>query len=112
MRTKALLFLAPLVALAPAVAQARPECTQYAQTAIRQVNQALSSNCGFSGPRWSTDEGLHYGYCIYSFGHNEAANIDHERNLRDSSVKKCITNQILDSGHQVAPGLIPKLSAD
>ncbi len=112
MRRNALLFLAPLVALAPAAAEARPECTQYAQTAIRQVNQAVSSNCGFSGPRWSTDEGLHYGYCIYSFDRNEAGNIDHERNLRDQSLSKCTVDQMLDSAHQVAPGLVPKLSAD
>lgn len=39
-------------------------CNTYSRIAVGQSRANLSSNCGFSGPAWSTEYGHHYRWCV------------------------------------------------
>ncbi len=84
MRTT-LLLLAVLAVLSPTLAMAanKPECTSYAQRAMAQVRQFQGLGCPAGAPRWSTDEGLHYGYCIWAYDNNQVQNLSSETAARD-----------------------------
>ena len=60
----ALLALAALLAVSPASAQDRGDCEDYAREAVELARRAERLNCGFDGPRWSDNQGGHFGWCL------------------------------------------------
>lgn len=72
-----------------AAAQAQWDCTTYGQFAIRDVNAAAAAGCGFGGPRWSGDEGFHYGYCIDRTNAGDDAALTRETDLRQEQLSQC-----------------------
>ncbi len=76
--------------LAPLTAQAADPgfCRGYTRAAINQVRGALANpRCaaGIQGSRWSSDEKVHYGWCIgHSYGEAGA-----ERDARTAYLRGC-----------------------
>lgn len=66
-------------------------CPDYAKSAIEAVNEANSLSCGYGGPQWSTDEGLHYGYCIDRMvnGGGDRGALVNETNARKAGLADC-----------------------
>lgn len=66
------------------------QCATYAQSAIQQVRAAASSRCGFTGSRWSTDEGVHYRFCTdHDDRRQRAKKLAEETNLRATALTQC-----------------------
>jgi hypothetical protein len=40
-------------------------CLNYAETAVKQNQQAISKKCGFKGNRWSSNRDHHYNWCMH-----------------------------------------------
>jgi hypothetical protein len=51
------------------------QCRAYATRAVEFAAENGKRNCGFSGPRWSSDEQAHFGWCMTMRG-NEGAIAD------------------------------------
>ncbi len=47
-------------------------CTNYANVAVQQYQQAKNRNCGFTGPRWSNSTPHHFNWCIRGNNHKIA----------------------------------------
>jgi hypothetical protein len=60
-------------------------CNQYAAVALDQVATNQAKGCGYSGPRWSTNQDQHWGYCRYFPQEASAA----ERAARDEDIAAC-----------------------
>ena len=61
------------------------QCTQYAQKAVEQGQQAVAAGCNFSGPRWQASYQQHYDWCLAV--PPEAANF--ETQARETELAKC-----------------------
>ena len=81
-------------------------CKKYASKAVEQNNIALQKQCGYTGPRWSSNYNGHYNWCMH--GNNlkftKQGTID-----RDNDLKKCkrpIVGVIANPA-ATAPSIIP-----
>jgi hypothetical protein len=66
-------------------ARAEWDCTAYGDFAMRDIAKAEAAQCGFSGPRWSADEGMHYGFCVERLGAGDdnAMTVETDARMRD-----------------------------
>jgi hypothetical protein len=60
-------------------------CRQYADQAIQQNQQNVQLDCGFDGPRWSSDHDGHYHWCLQQ----PAAAVGEESMARDDRLDEC-----------------------
>lgn len=86
-KTPFVLF-ALLFAASSTPAKANPECAAYARSAVQQVKAAAASRCGFTGSRWSSNEGVHYRYCLANSGRRQS-NLARETEQRNTALKQC-----------------------
>ena len=87
--TRAMALISAFAALVPLTAYAAPPgfCRDYARAAVRQVELARSvpaCNRG-TGPRWTTDYRVHYGWCLGA----AAAAVEAERTARTNWIRSC-----------------------
>ena len=73
------------LALPAGYAQAAWDCTAYGDFAMRDIAKAEAAQCGFSGPRWNADEGMHYGFCVERLGAGDdnAMTVETDARMRD-----------------------------
>ena len=62
----ACLGLVAALAVAPANAQGRDNCEDYAREAAELAQRAEQLNCGFDGPRWNDNSQGHFAWCLIS----------------------------------------------
>jgi hypothetical protein len=77
--------LAAMLALGTADAADPAFCGKYSSEALKSVQAAKQLKCGFGGPRWNNNQGLHMGWCLASppqAAHFESA-------ARASALKLC-----------------------
>ncbi|MGE0846258.1 MAG: hypothetical protein AB7L41_08305 [Flavobacteriaceae bacterium] len=77
------------VATLPGQARAAWDCQAYADFALRDVNKAKAAQCGFTGPRWSADRGLHVGFCTERLSANDDNAMTSETRIRENDVFGC-----------------------
>jgi hypothetical protein len=53
------------------------------------VQKAQAAQCGFTGPRWSPDSGLHYGFCVDRLNHGDDHAMTSETDIRMRDVAAC-----------------------
>lgn len=53
-----------VAAMQPRAADAASNCGVYASDAVDQQATNLRRGCGYTGPRWSSDWGAHYNWCL------------------------------------------------
>ena len=85
-----LLFFVGAIGLSSVSADAadRDFCRDYAQTALRQVHDALSvpaCRVGLKGDRWSSDYRIHFNWCL----HAAVPKIESERAAREGYLYGC-----------------------
>ena len=52
------------VALGMTTALAQQNCEAYARSAVSQNSENIRNKCGYGGPRWHANYGLHLGWCL------------------------------------------------
>jgi hypothetical protein len=65
-----IMTISALIIAMPSQVHAASEtvCVGYARHAVKEATDAQKLGCGFTGPRWSTDYGGHYNWCIGAQG--------------------------------------------
>lgn len=73
--------------LPPRVSKGAQEqaCDQYAKAAIQQNQQNRDRRCGYTGGRWQSDYGNHYGWCMKV----DKSAADAEARAREADLAKC-----------------------
>jgi hypothetical protein len=79
----------PAVAHPASTPQAGWDCMAYADFAIRDVNKAKAANCGFTGRRWSSDSGGHFGWCTERRNAGDDKAMSTETDIRMAAVAEC-----------------------
>jgi len=72
-------------ALQISTAYGASRCEQYAQNAVAEHQQNLQNQCGFTGPRWSSDFQGHYGWCLAV----SSADAQRETAERNNELMRC-----------------------
>ena len=76
----------PAAALAPSAQAANPAaCVGYANQAVFQQHRNLAQGCGFVGPRWQKNYGLHYAWCLTA----PYSAVKHETSARHHMLQQC-----------------------
>lgn len=69
----------------PAEAQGRRDfCDNYANEAVRAAEANERRNCGYEGPRWSSNRGAHFAWCLIAPGQAER-----EADARREQLQEC-----------------------
>ena len=78
--------------------QREKSCAAYAGTAVAQNSKNLAEQCGFTGPRWTSDPAVHHDWCL--IGQNLAQSAS-ETKARDNQLVLCAANKPLDGTFKV-----------
>jgi hypothetical protein len=81
------LAIAASAALAPSAHAAL--CDDYVKTAKVQVDANANQQCGFSGPRWTSDLNAHKSFCEGNERAKNLAIINSEQSARQQSLASC-----------------------
>ena len=79
----ALLVSLPFIGIAQAGNPA--QCAAYANQAVMQQGRNLQNGCGFTGPRWGSNFGVHLTWCLGA----PTSAINAERNARVNMLASC-----------------------
>jgi hypothetical protein len=69
----------------PSLAAGPEYCHRYASKAVQAQLSNIHYGCAFTGRRWSTDYGDHFGWCV----HAPWESADREERVRRQSLRAC-----------------------
>ncbi|WP_419913714.1 hypothetical protein [Hoeflea sp.] len=102
------LFASLTAGLNQAQAASDAECTQYAETTVRQYADNLELGCGFSGLRWHDNKLGHFVFCKAADLHTINAEIE----VRAAMLKQCTPDAVEDPAPESVEQQVPAREAE